>query len=186
MWTISGTFLPLLKRPKVLWWIQVDSSLLRHEPETRLGDSTGGFARPASNGCTNACGPGGVAKRGQKVAAMSETRNNTRKRSPSVRRKPPASKRDEILRILGEHRSNLEQFGVKSLALFGSIARDEADGNSDVDILVEFARPVGFFAFFGLQSYLENLLGCKVDLGTPDSLKPTLRERVLKEALYVA
>ena len=116
---------------------------------------------------------------------MAETKKHARRRSTSVPQKPPPRRRDEILRILGENTSNLEQFGVKSLALFGSVARDEADGNSDVDILVEFARPVGFFAFFGLQSYLENLLGCKVDLGTPDSLKPRLRERVLSEAVYV-
>jgi predicted nucleotidyltransferase len=53
-------------------------------------------------------------------------------------------KRDEVIRVLREHRGELrEQFGVKSLALFGSVARDEATGTSDVDLLVEFERPIG-------------------------------------------
>ncbi len=94
-------------------------------------------------------------------------------------------RRDEILRLLSEHRAELEQLGAKSLALFGSAARDEARQDSDVDLLVEFERPVGLFEFVDLKSYLENLLGCQVDLGTPASLKPRLRERVLKEAVYV-
>ena len=75
---------------------------------------------------------------------------------------------------------------MQSLALFGSVARDEATANSDVDLLVEFNRPVGYFGLFALQDYLEQLLGCPVDLGTPDSLKPYLRERIQGELLRVA
>jgi len=75
---------------------------------------------------------------------------------------------------------------VKSLSLFGSVARGEAGPGSDVDILVEFDRPVGYFGLFALQDHLEALLGCKVDLGTPNSLKPRLRLRVLGECLPVA
>mgnify|MGYP001176781857 CR=1 FL=1 len=77
------------------------------------------------------------------------------------------------------------KFGVKSLLLFGSIARDEASPTSDVDLLVEFNRPVGYFGLFALQDYLEKLLGCPVDLGTPDSLKPYIRERVMRELIHV-
>lgn len=94
-------------------------------------------------------------------------------------------KRDDIVSLLREHQSEIERFGVKSLALFGSVVRGEAGKTSDVDFLVEFARPVGLFEFIDLKGYLENLLGCKIDLGTPASLKPGLRERVLKEAVYV-
>ena len=79
-----------------------------------------------------------------------------------------------------------ERFGVQSLTLFGSVARDEATAKSDVDLLVEFNRPVGYFGLFALQDYLEQLLGCPVDLGTPDSLKPYLRERIQGELLRVA
>lgn len=95
-------------------------------------------------------------------------------------------KRSQVLATLRTHWAEIRAHEVKSLALFGSIARDEGRPDSDVDLLVEFARPVGLFAFIALQQYLEQLLGCKVDLGTPKSLRPRLRERVLEEALYVA
>ncbi len=94
--------------------------------------------------------------------------------------------RDEILLVLREHRSDLERLGVKSVALFGSAVRGEAREDSDVDLLVEFQRPVGLFEFVDVKQYLEDVLGCRVDLGTPDSLKPRLRESVLAEAVYVA
>ena len=96
-------------------------------------------------------------------------------------------KREDVLRILHENHAELtEKYGVKSLALFGSVARDEARPDSDVDLLVEFNRPIGLFAFIDLQQFLEALLGCKVDLGTLRSLKPYLRESVLREAIQVA
>jgi hypothetical protein len=78
-----------------------------------------------------------------------------------------------------------KKFGVKSLSLFGSIARDEATSASDVDLLVEFNRPVGYFGLFVLQDYLEDLLGCPVDLGTPDSLKPYIRDRIMGNLIHV-
>lgn len=64
---------------------------------------------------------------------------------------------------------------------FGSVVRKEATAASDVDLLVEFNRPVGYFGLFALQDYLENLLGCPVNLGTPDSLKPYIKERLMGE-----
>jgi predicted nucleotidyltransferase len=94
---------------------------------------------------------------------------------------------EETRRILGEHNAELvQEYGVKSLALFGSVARNEAGPCSDVDLLVEFDRPVGYFALFALQDRLEAILGCKVDLGTPDSLKPRIREHVVGECVRVA
>jgi len=92
---------------------------------------------------------------------------------------------DKALQILTAHRHELDTFGVKSLAIFGSVARNEARPDSDVDILVEFARPVGLFEFVDLKDYLERLLECQVDLGTPASLKPRLHKQVLEEAIYV-
>jgi hypothetical protein len=94
--------------------------------------------------------------------------------------------RAQVIAILNKHRNILsEHYGVKSLALFGSVARDEASATSDVDLLVDFDRPVGLFGLFALQDYLETILGCSVDLGTPDSLKPRIREKVLSESMYV-
>ena len=72
------------------------------------------------------------------------------------------------------------------MSLFGSVARDEAGDASDVDLLVEFDRPVGLFGLFELQDHLEQLLGCSVDLGTPDSLKPRIRSTVLEESVDVS
>lgn len=95
-------------------------------------------------------------------------------------------KRSDVLRILHEKHCELaEKYGVKSLALFGSVAHDEAGPDSDVDLLVEFDRPVGLFAFIGLEQFLENLLGCKVNLGTLRSLKPRLKDSVLQEAIQI-
>jgi predicted nucleotidyltransferase len=96
-------------------------------------------------------------------------------------------KRDAVIRILKEKNAELRtQYGVKSLSLFGSVARDEATSGSDVDMIVEFSRPVGYFGLFKLQDHLEKLLGCPVDLGTSDSLKPRLRPHVLRELIRVA
>jgi uncharacterized protein len=95
-------------------------------------------------------------------------------------------KQEVILQLLKQKNAELaKQFGVKSLLLFGSVARDESTAASDVDLLVEFNRPVGYFGLFALQDYLEELLGCPVDLGTPDSLKSYIRDRVLGEAIHV-
>lgn len=91
--------------------------------------------------------------------------------------------RDEVLAILDSHREVLHGFGVKSLSLFGSVAKGEARPDSDVDLLVQFDRPVSLFTFVRVKRYLEGILGKPVDLGTPDSLKPYLKEPVLREAI---
>ena len=95
-------------------------------------------------------------------------------------------KQDIVIQILKQKNAELtKQFGVKSLLLFGSVARNEATATSDIDLLVEFNRPVGYFGLFALQDYLEKLFGCFVDLGTPDSLKPYIKERVMEELIRV-
>jgi hypothetical protein len=95
-------------------------------------------------------------------------------------------KQEIVLQILKQKNAELSaKFGVNSLLLFGSVARNEATATSDVDLLVEFNRPVGYFGLFALQDYLEKLLGCPVDLGTPDSLKPYIKERIKGELIRV-
>jgi predicted nucleotidyltransferase len=94
-------------------------------------------------------------------------------------------RRNEVLRLLSAHRADLRKFGVRSLAFFGSVARDEARPDSDVDILVEFVKPPGFSRFMDLKFYLEDLLACPVDLVTQKALKPRLRTQIEKEAIYV-
>ena len=93
---------------------------------------------------------------------------------------------NQVLKIIAEHREKLAtEFGVKSLALFGSVVRDEAMPTSDVDLLVEFdGRPVGLFHLSRTQHYLESIFGIsKVDLVLRDGIKPALKERILREAI---
>ncbi len=94
--------------------------------------------------------------------------------------------RDEILRRIRMERPELTRLKVRSLALFGSVARDEATPASDVDLLVEFAEPVGLFGFLRVKQHIEEVLGIDVDLVTRDALKPQLRDAILKEAVPAA
>jgi predicted nucleotidyltransferase len=94
-------------------------------------------------------------------------------------------RREEILQILAAHRKEFERFGVRSLALFGSVARDEAGLESDVDVLVEFEGPATFDRYVELGRYLEDLLARRVDLVTRRSLHTSLRSRVERDACYV-
>jgi predicted nucleotidyltransferase len=94
--------------------------------------------------------------------------------------------REAILAELSAHRPELGSHGVRSLFLFGSTARNEATSDSDVDLVVEFDRPVGFFVLTRLKMDLEAWLGRRVDLLTVDALRPEIRERVLREALRAA
>ena len=96
-------------------------------------------------------------------------------------------RRETALHILETHRRELrERFGVKSLRLFGSVARDEASEKSDVDVLVDFDETPSLFGFLRLQGYLRDLLGTKVDLVTESGLKERARPYVEKDAVNVA
>lgn len=95
-------------------------------------------------------------------------------------------KLEEIKRIIREHKLTLEkQFKVRSVAIFGSYARGEQEEGSDIDILVEFSEPIGFFAFLDLEEYLETLLGTGVDLVSKKALKPRIGENILREMVPV-
>ncbi len=94
--------------------------------------------------------------------------------------------RDEVMRTLRSHEAELRRFGVKSLRLFGSVARDEASDGSDVDLLVAFETPPGFSSYMKLRIFLEDLLGAKVDLVTENGLRDRVRPYVEREAIRVA
>ncbi len=93
-------------------------------------------------------------------------------------------KREDVFEIFKSHQADLLERGVKNLAVFGSVARGDSNKTSDVDILVEFDRAVGLFEFVRLKLLLEEWIGRRVDLVTPDALHPALRERILMEAIY--
>jgi len=91
----------------------------------------------------------------------------------------------ELKDIIDHHRNELEdKYKVKNIAVFGSFARGEHTPESDIDILVEFKEPVGFL-FIHLADFLEELFGTKVDLLTPDAIKPNRREYVMEDLTYV-
>ncbi len=96
--------------------------------------------------------------------------------------------REEVLTTLAQSRPDLDRFHVASLSIFGSMARDEASADSDVDVLVELDPDavVGLFEFARLQRYLTQLLGRRIDLATPDALHKALRASILSEAIRAA
>lgn len=91
---------------------------------------------------------------------------------------------DEIKKTLNEHKLYFEEkYNVKSIGIFGSYLRGEQSGQSDIDILIEFHKPVDLFEFIKLENYLSEILGVKVDLVMKDTLKPRIKDRILKEAV---
>ena len=96
-------------------------------------------------------------------------------------------KRHEVLSRLTAHGPDIRQrFAVRDLAIFGSVARDDADTGSDVDVLVAFEGRANFDRFMDLKFYLESLLGTRVDLVTRNALRPRLRPQIEQEAIHVA
>jgi len=92
-------------------------------------------------------------------------------------------RREEALRRIAEHHDELMAMGVGSLSLFGSVARDEAGPGSDIDVLIDLGRPLDLFDLGRIQVRLEEILGQRVDLVMPDTLRPRLRAAVLAEAI---
>ncbi|MDP3042757.1 MAG: nucleotidyltransferase family protein [Candidatus Omnitrophota bacterium] len=79
----------------------------------------------------------------------------------------------------------LQEYGIGKAALFGSFVRDEMEEDSDIDILVEIKADISLLDFVGIQQEIEDALGRKVDLVEYDTLKPLLRERILKEQVML-
>jgi predicted nucleotidyltransferase len=95
-------------------------------------------------------------------------------------------RRDAALALLKEHRVELDRFGIKSLALIGSVARDEAGPQSDLDFLLEFEGPGTWDRYTGLKFFLEDLFGRRVDLIMRSALKERMRPSVERDAIRVA
>lgn len=93
--------------------------------------------------------------------------------------------RDEVLRLLAAHRHEFDRFGVRSLAVFGSTARDEAKPGSDIDFLIEFDGQTTFDRYMDVKLFLEDLLGRRVDLVTRKALRASLRRAVEADAIDI-
>ena len=94
--------------------------------------------------------------------------------------------KEEIINILKKELPFLkEKYGINKIGIFGSYSKEMQDEKSDLDILVQFERPIGFFDFITLEDYLTEKLGIKVDLVTEDALKPVIKPYVMKEVMYV-
>ena len=95
-------------------------------------------------------------------------------------------RRDDVLAQLRAYKPELKrEFGITDIALFGSCARDQVSVGSDVDVLVAFDGPATARCYFGVQFYLEDLLGWSIDLVTEKALRPELRPYIEREAVHV-
>ena len=95
-------------------------------------------------------------------------------------------KRSTVISRIRKHRAQLTKLGVKSLSIFGSVARGEERADSDVDILVEFDGRATFDRFMDTKFYLEELLDCKVDPVVPQAIKPRMKPHVMQDLIQVA
>jgi predicted nucleotidyltransferase len=94
--------------------------------------------------------------------------------------------KQEVIDRIVAHRLELQDQGVKSLALFGSLAREQAQEASDVDVVVELNRQMGLFGLSDLKALIETILGVrKVDLIVRDGIHPALKDAILRDAVDV-
>lgn len=93
---------------------------------------------------------------------------------------------EQIKKIISNSKSTItSKFKVKEISVFGSRVRRENKTGSDIDILVDFYEPIGFFTFMDLEEYLGRKLGVKVDLVSRKALKPIIGKQILKEAVRI-
>lgn len=92
---------------------------------------------------------------------------------------------NNVLETLHQHERNLKSYSVRHLSMLGGVTTNAAHPDGCVDLFVEFEHTVGRYVYFDLQSYLEDLLDCQVDLGSIRSLEPEEKEEVLEEAIPV-
>jgi len=93
---------------------------------------------------------------------------------------------EEIKKRLSAHKSDVaRKFNVSELGVFGSYVRGEQKKGSDLDILVDFKKPIGLFKFMDLEEYLHNILGLKIDLVSKKALKPRIGLQILKEVIFI-
>ncbi|MCK5416104.1 nucleotidyltransferase family protein [Candidatus Parcubacteria bacterium] len=93
---------------------------------------------------------------------------------------------EKVKKIITKNESFVsEKYGAVKFGVFGSVARGEQSKNSDIDMLVEFNKPIGLFKFVELKQFLENEMGTKVDLVTKKALKPLIKNDILNQTIYI-
>ena len=93
---------------------------------------------------------------------------------------------EEIKKVLQKHREEFrEQYGLKEIGIFGSYVKGEQKESSDIDMLIELEKPIGFVRFMRLENALSQLLGVRVEMVTRKALKPHIGKRILQEVKYV-
>ncbi len=93
--------------------------------------------------------------------------------------------KEEIISRLKELKPTLQkEFAVKEIGLFGSFSRNESHTQSDIDLLVELEKPIGW-KYFSLEPFLENIFKRKIDIVTKNALKLQLREKILNQVIYI-
>ena len=95
-------------------------------------------------------------------------------------------RRAEAVALLTEHKAELEAMGVTSIALFGSVARDEAGPASDVDVLIDVRRPFDLFDLAAVHLRLEEIFGRKVDVATEGGMRPKYRARIERDLVHAS
>jgi hypothetical protein len=93
---------------------------------------------------------------------------------------------EEIKKIINEHKPILEErFKINSIGIFGSYVRKSQKKKSDIDVLVGFYETIDLFEFVELENFLRKILSVKVDVVMKETLKPRIKDRILKEAVYI-
>lgn len=93
---------------------------------------------------------------------------------------------EEIKKLIQSRKKDLRvRYGVKAIGIFGSYVRGEQAEGSDIDVLVELEKPIGFFRFLELEEHLESITGLKVDLVTRKALKPAIGKHILDELVAI-
>ncbi|MCX6004526.1 MAG: nucleotidyltransferase family protein [Chloroflexi bacterium] len=93
---------------------------------------------------------------------------------------------NEITELLNAKKPELSQcYGIREIGIFGSYVLGKQNKRSDLDVLIEFTRPIGLFEFIRLENYLSKITGLKVDLVMKNALKPRIGAHILREVQYV-
>ncbi len=95
--------------------------------------------------------------------------------------------KEEVIKVLKRELPYLkENYGVSSMGLFGSYSRGEETEDSDIDLLVDFERPIDYFKLIDMEDYLKEKIGVEVEIVTRPALKDRIKNRILKEVSYVS